>query len=718
MNRRFEPSRQDVMIEFLGALAGLPIRPDRSPAMRAAQNDPGAMQEQKRRAFAALIDAELDSSAIVILLEDLHWGDAPSIQYLHEALLRPGPRALFVLALGRPEVRDRLPALGFGSNLQEIRLSALTPRASERLVRAALGEATNADVVAGIVERSAGNAFFLEELMRSVADGQQAFPDTVLALAQSRLEQIAPDARRVLRAASVYGGAFSPSAIAALLEGDLDPLAWLDVLESRELLVSTSDVPGRGERSYAFRHAILRDAAYAMLTESDRRQAHRLAADWLQASANPDAGMVAEHLEHGGETARAIPWLARAATLALGCGDLSAAVARATRGIALGATGVERGLLRVMEGLAHAYSGFPASAASDEALTELVPGTSLWWSALAISFYDAGTRGAFDRASELAMLAFSRGPGDELTGPYAMAVNAVVAGMLFLGQMELGGAFLERIQEAASRGSSGDPLFLAWLDAATSLHLAHWTPDGVWQLERALSLARTSAVTMTQSGSVAGEAQALFYESLAAMYLGLYERMEETAFRSMELAERSHAGMTRIWAQIHLAAAYVHTDRVQSGIDLLLSLDGLDMFQTESRHVFLAYAYLLSGRTADAKREADEACAGPANFMNGRAASVSAQALLAFGRPAEAIEVADQCKSALPWWSADLLTTKALALHALGHKAECIEAASAARIAVARATQGIENPTLRASALQRVPELVRTLTVADRFGVG
>jgi predicted ATPase len=97
------------------------------------------MHEQTRRAFDAWIDAESAMGPILIVLEDLHWGDAPTIAQLAEALRRLAGRPLMVLALGRPEVHEQLPALWRGVELHEIRLGGLTHRAAERLARAALG---------------------------------------------------------------------------------------------------------------------------------------------------------------------------------------------------------------------------------------------------------------------------------------------------------------------------------------------------------------------------------------------------------------------------------------------------------------------------------------------------------------------------------------------------------------------------------------------------
>src|SRR5207244_1957039 len=92
---------------------------------------------------------------------------------------------------------------------EQIHLGALKKKGSEKLVRAVLGPAAPDALVARIWERSAGNAFYLEELIRAVAEGRgDDLPPTVLAMVQARLEGLEPEARRVLRAASVFGQVF------------------------------------------------------------------------------------------------------------------------------------------------------------------------------------------------------------------------------------------------------------------------------------------------------------------------------------------------------------------------------------------------------------------------------------------------------------------------------------------------------------------------------
>src|SRR5262249_42045806 len=108
-----------------------------------------------------------------------------------------------------------------------------------------------------------------------------------------------------------------------------------------------------GEVEYVFRHAIFRDAAYAMLTDADRALGHRLAAGWLDAAGEKQPLVLAEHFERGGAPARAIPEDARAAEEALARDDFAGARARAGRGVGCGAEGEELGRLRLLIAEAH-----------------------------------------------------------------------------------------------------------------------------------------------------------------------------------------------------------------------------------------------------------------------------------------------------------------------------------------------------------------------------
>src|SRR6185436_1871672 len=114
-------------------------------------------------------------------------------------------------------------------------------RACARLIREVLGDDVTSATVERLWQRSAGNAFFLEELMRAEAEGKGGdVPPTVLAMLQSRLEGLSPTDRRALQFASVLGEVFWRGALLELTGGHM-PSRELNVvlqrLEDQELIV-------------------------------------------------------------------------------------------------------------------------------------------------------------------------------------------------------------------------------------------------------------------------------------------------------------------------------------------------------------------------------------------------------------------------------------------------------------------------------------------------
>ncbi|MCC6523861.1 MAG: AAA family ATPase [Polyangiaceae bacterium] len=388
VQRHVPPASVARTCEFLGELAGIPAEGPESPELEAARRDPLLMGDQIRRAFVELSAAEAAAHPLLIAVDDLQWGDAPSLE-LCDTVLRVHPELpIFVVALGRPEVHAVFPRLWDQRGVQELRLGGLTRRAAEELVRQALGDRVDAAGVAAIVERSGGNAFFLEELVRVAAEGRVgALPETVLAMVQARLEALDPEARRVLRAASVYGAAFWHGGVGALLGRAAErPAALeraLELLCERELVYHRADCRFPREHEYAFRSLTVREAAYALLTPEDQRLGHRLAGAWLERAGESDPSTLAEHFARGGEAARAAVALGRAAAQALEAHDFEAAIARARRGLELGAVGelaAELGLCaaegarwlgRFAEGVEHAL----------RAAEHATPGTAAWYRA-------------------------------------------------------------------------------------------------------------------------------------------------------------------------------------------------------------------------------------------------------------------------------------------------------------------------------------------------
>ncbi len=210
-----------------------------------------------------------------------------------------------ILGLGRPEVHERFPRLWAEHQVAEIRLGGLTPEASAQLVSDALGDAVAPATTAWLVEQSDGHPLYLEELIRAAARGAgEPRPETVQAMIEARLERLDPEARRALRAASVFGETFWAGGVAAL-SGAGDLARRLGDLAGEELVIRRASGRFAGEAELAFHHALVREVAYATLTDEDRRLGHRLAGAWLEGAGETDAMVLAAHFEAGGDLERA-----------------------------------------------------------------------------------------------------------------------------------------------------------------------------------------------------------------------------------------------------------------------------------------------------------------------------------------------------------------------------------------------------------------------------
>jgi tetratricopeptide (TPR) repeat protein len=342
---------------FLGEIADVPFPDDELPALRAARQDPRLMADQMMAAWLDFLEAECNAQPVLLALEDLHWGDAPSVQFVDAALRTLRERPLMVLAFARPEVDDTFPNLWAERDLQRISLPPLTPKSAQKLVRAAIADLPD-DQAAWIIERADGNPFYLEELVRAVGAGAgtHALPETVTGMVQARFDALGPDAKRVLRAAAVFGQTFRSAGVRHLLGGDEDHSLdqWLDILSQKEVLFSRQ---AADTREFVFRHALLQEAAYQMLTAEDRTLGHRLAGEYLEGAGEREAILLVEHYERGGELKKAAHWCRFAAEQALDANDLAAVIDRVERGVRLGAEGSTLGALRLVEAHAHLWSG-------------------------------------------------------------------------------------------------------------------------------------------------------------------------------------------------------------------------------------------------------------------------------------------------------------------------------------------------------------------------
>jgi hypothetical protein len=425
LRRTGEIGKDDRLVEFLAEILGLRAELTPSTILHAARGNHEIMGEQIRRSLHSWLDAETSGHAVIVVLEDLHWGDTPSVSFLTEAIRTKSQRPLMLLALARPEAERQFPELTEHATLR-VRLQGLVARAAERLVHSALETAPDDEVMARIIRAADGNPFHIEELIRRVAAGSTEWPDTVLAMAQSRIEQLDPQARCALRVASVFGERCWDSGVQQMLGSGEEARPVLDGLAQAEFLVKVPDSRYLGASEYRFRHALLRDAAYAMMTDEDRRGSHGVAGDWLERNHEKDANVLADHYEAAGQAERARPWLVRAAKAAIDAGDMLKTIELANRGVELGATGLERGRLLLSRTYAEGLRGEPNLEGIREALELLTFGTAPWWLGLSVMIFGTSMRGKPEQAAPYVILASEAPFASERDVPFGQGLVTLV----------------------------------------------------------------------------------------------------------------------------------------------------------------------------------------------------------------------------------------------------------------------------------------------------
>jgi class 3 adenylate cyclase len=345
---------------MLGLTLGLDVAGDLHPL---------TARERLHEAWVEFLEDLVREQPVVVLVEDLHWGEDELFDLL-ERLARDVAGPLLLLGTARPELLDRRPDWGAGRrNASLLWLEPLSAEQADRMV-AELLSAQLPQHIHDVVERAEGNPFFVEEVVATLIDrgvlarddgswkaGELAeditVPDSVQAVLAARIDLLAPTEKAALQAASVIGRVFWVDPVRLLL-GGAEP--DFDVLEERDFIRRRSGSSVAGEREYAIKHALTREVAYASLPKARRARLHAEVGDWLERSGEGRdelAPLLAHHYaeavrtedadlawgdepeELGRLRAKAIGWLRRAAELAVGRYEIDEALMLLHRALAL-----------------------------------------------------------------------------------------------------------------------------------------------------------------------------------------------------------------------------------------------------------------------------------------------------------------------------------------------------------------------------------------------
>jgi ABC-type oligopeptide transport system substrate-binding subunit/class 3 adenylate cyclase len=319
---------------YLGSVLGLALEAD--AAARLAELSPEALQYRAFEVIRHLFERLAEEGPLVVALEDIHWADPTSLQLVERLLPMTEEAAVLLVIAARPE-RDHpswrvkeAAARQFPHRLHEVVLEALSGEADRELLAALVGPGTLPEAVeAEVLDRAEGNPFFLEEMVRELADAGALVrddegwrfdhevpfevPPTVEKVILARIDRLTPSCHQVLTAASVLGRQFALHLLEGVSEENGAIAEALHELQRLDLIREGRRWP---VPEFRFKHALIQEAAYGTILTGERQRLHRKAAEWLEQryAGNEEEvfGLLAHHWLAAADEDKAVAYLTRA----------------------------------------------------------------------------------------------------------------------------------------------------------------------------------------------------------------------------------------------------------------------------------------------------------------------------------------------------------------------------------------------------------------------
>ncbi len=300
------------------------------PRLGKAPREAGDPSQAKLRFFEAilrLLEVAAGTSGLVLILEDLHGADDSSRELLDYLVRRvEGAPLLLLGTLRSDEVTRKHPLSRYieawrrNGQAQVVEVKALDGSEMRGMVEAIFDEPSSDETIRFLRERSEGNPFVLEELLKEALDRGDFYrtdrgwqrkefsdfklPATVREAILARLERLQPDHVHMLRAAAVLGDPFAVTTVISVTgEAAATVQEALRACVQQQLVREDSESSG----TYRFRHSLTRDAVYEDLVSTERQAYHGRAAEALQADPGARPVEVARHLIAAGRVKDAVP---------------------------------------------------------------------------------------------------------------------------------------------------------------------------------------------------------------------------------------------------------------------------------------------------------------------------------------------------------------------------------------------------------------------------
>ena len=321
--------QQDDMLPFLAYLLGVSHA---APEIEAQLQlfDADMLQRSIHSAIRQIFLTEAQQVTTILIFEDLHWVDDASWHFFRHFVRSDDAVPLLLILVSRDPRLENLSQLV--TTYTKIQLPTLSLQEGQLLVDQLIQQQTEtAQVVkADIVQRAAGNPFYIEEIVRMLIDKQgivvenggwhvteqaptllQRVPGTIQALILARFDNLDPAIQHALQKASVLGISFPIYLLKAL--DDVSSEFVAGYLQQLVLLQFLKRDPSKGVESYSFRHALIQSAIYDTLLKRTRQKLHSQTAEAIERNPSwplPEREeMLAHHFSRSRDPARAIPHL-------------------------------------------------------------------------------------------------------------------------------------------------------------------------------------------------------------------------------------------------------------------------------------------------------------------------------------------------------------------------------------------------------------------------
>ncbi len=621
----------------IGALLGF------EAAGQTEKDDPQQLRQQALFYLQGYFTALAEASPLLLVFDDIHWADGPSLDAIRELVRRCRGSRLAALCLTRLRLFDIHPeweGAQPGENIVRSRLdlAPLSAGSSRQLAAQVLSclESAPPELSELLVERSDGNPYYLEELVNMlidegviVAEGDGGswqvdaqrlhsvrIPPTLTAVIQARLELLPAEARQTLQGASVVGRNFWDSLLQAISKEDSPPAPQLALLANQKIVNPEAISQFAGSQEYSFNHALFQEMVYQTLLKEQRRLIHAGVARWLAQAAESSkrveefAALVARHYLLAQEKDPAADW----------------SILAGKRAISQGA--------------------YPEARRFFDQALELLPPADLHrrWQALLGRDEVLGVLGdaTARQADDLALIDLARQMGDEnclaqayarqgyylaVTGEERLALQAYTASdqaarragnveaqadvlamqvvsLTHLGELEQAASLMQAV--LALLPQIGDEIIQARALTNLSVYLS-----GTGDLSRAAQLMQQTLAITRRLGDSAGETIVLNNLGYYTVVMGLPEQGREALQRALLIAQKIGFTKTIIYSQLNLGLAHLRLGDGSAARQVLeqalTGAAGVDHFAFAVASTYLGLVAEATGEPAAARQHFAEA---------------------------------------------------------------------------------------------------------------